>query len=70
MPTAGASPATKGPNSGETTTGIMLGPTMSGMLPLGEPEVTGVPFTVTVALESSTVGVKVMVLVALETSCV
>ena len=42
-----------------TITGIAFEPTLSEMEPEGEPEVTGVPLTVTVALAWLTVGVMV-----------
>ena len=43
-----------------TVTVIVFGPTLSGIGGLGMPEVTGFPFTVTVAFGSCTVGVTVM----------
>ena len=55
------------PSEAVTMVVMVLLPTVSGMLPDGAPEATAVPFTVTVALASLTVGVRVMLLVALLT---
>ena len=45
------------PSSAVTTTGIVLAPTLSVLNPEALPVMTGVPFTVMVAVVSVTVGV-------------
>ena len=47
------------PSCAVTTTGILFEPTLSVMAPEAWPDVTAVPFTVTVAVGSATVGVTV-----------
>ena len=58
------------PSCAVTTVVIVLAPTDNVILPEAEPLVTTVPFTFTVALAWLTVGVTVIVVVALLTDAV
>ena len=53
-----------------TTVVMILSPTLRAMEPEAFPETTGVPFTVTVAVASVTVGVTVRLVTALATDWV
>ena len=58
------------PSCAVTTVVMVLAPTDNVILPEAEPLVTDVPFTFTVALAWFTVGVRVIVVVALLTDTV